>query len=245
MIIRVLGLAVVCALIPTSALAQSNWLKDKVNAVSQSGVTALKQTKLSDTKIGEGLKEALKVGITNAVQSTGKVDGFLKNDAIKILMPEKLRTLEKGLRMVGMGKPVDDFVVSMNRSAEAAAPAARDIFLNTLFEMNFDDVQKLYKGGPSAATEFFKGKTRQKLYEAFKPAVDKQLRQNDVVEKYKLLADKYRTLPLAKNLPAPAIDEYVINKALDGLFVVMGEEEKKIRENPQARVSTILQEVFK
>src|SRR5262250_2869089 len=114
---------------------------------------------LSDAKIGEGLKVALKVGTENTVNLTGQTDGFFANQAIKILMPEKLRTVETGLRAVGYGPKVDEFVLSMNRAAERAAPAARGIFGDALGEMSFDDARKIWSGPDNAATEYFRSKT--------------------------------------------------------------------------------------
>src|SRR4030043_2201390 len=132
---------------------------------------------LSDEKIGSGLKEALKIGAENAVGLTGKTDGYFLNQAIKILMPEKLRTLEKGLRAVGYGPQVDEFVLSMNRSAEKAAPFAKQIFWNAIGEMTFEDVRKIYSGHETAATEYFQGRTSDKLTTIFKPIVSRTMKE--------------------------------------------------------------------
>ena len=112
---------------------------------------------LTDGKVASGLKEALQIGTQNAVNLTGKTDGYFKNEAIKILMPEKLRTLETGLRAVGYGPKLDEFVLSMNRAAERAAPAAKQIFWDAIGAMTFDDAQKILKGGDTAATEYLSG----------------------------------------------------------------------------------------
>ncbi len=121
------------------------------------------QTGLSDAKIGSGLKEALKVGTENTVNLTGRTDGYFMNQAIKILMPEKLRTLEKGLRAVGYGSEIDEFVLSMNRAAESAAPQAKQIFWDAIGEMSFEDARKILSGNETAATDYFKGKTTNRL----------------------------------------------------------------------------------
>jgi len=110
---------------------------------------------LSDSKVASGLKEALKVGTENAVKLTGKTDGYFKNEAIKILMPSNLRSLEKGLRAVGFGPKVDEFILSMNRSAEAAAPQARKIFGDAILAMTFDDARKILSGGDTAGYGLF------------------------------------------------------------------------------------------
>jgi hypothetical protein len=201
------------------------------------------QKGLSDAKIGEGLKEALKVGTENTVSFTGKTDGFFLNQAIKILMPEKLRTLEKGLRTVGYGPQLDEFVLSMNRSAEKAAPFAKQIFWDALGEMTFEDVRKIYSGHETAATEYFKGKTSDKLTTIFKPIVGKTMNEVGVTRQYKDLVGRYEAIPFVKKETFD-IDQYVVTKALSGLFHVLGDEEKKIRTNPAARTTDLLKEVF-
>jgi len=198
---------------------------------------------LSDEKIGSGLKEALKIGTENAVGLTGKTDGYFLNQAIKILMPEKLRTLEKGVRAVGYGPQVDEFVLSMNRAAEKAAPAAKDIFWNAIGEMTFEDARKIWSGKETAATDYFKAKTTDKLTATFRPVVEKTTNETGVTRQYKELVGKYESIPFVKKETFD-IDGYVVTKALDGLFHVVGEEERKIRTNPQARVTDLLKEVF-
>jgi len=199
---------------------------------------------LSDAKIGSGLKEALKIGTENTVNLTGKTDGYFLNQAIKILMPEKLRTLEKGLRAVGYGPQIDEFVLSMNRSAEQAAPAAKQIFWDALEQMTFEDARKILSGNETAATEYFKGKTTDKLTAAFRPVVDKSMNEVGVTRQYNELVGRYESIPFVKKETFD-LDSYVVTKALDGLFHVLGDEEKKIRTNPQARVTDLLKEVFK
>jgi hypothetical protein len=201
------------------------------------------KSELSDAKIGSGLKDALKIGTENAVGLTGKTDGYFLNEAIKILMPEKLRTVEKGLRAVGYGSQVDEFVLSMNRAAEQAAPAAKDIFWNAIGEMTFEDVRKIWSGNETAATDYFKRKTTDKLTAAIRPVVEKTTNEVGVTQQYKELVGKYESIPFVKKETFD-IDGYVVSKALDGLFHVVGEEERKIRTNPQARVTDLLKDVF-
>jgi hypothetical protein len=231
-------------LIPAIALAETKWLNKTLEAIKTKSTSTITQTKLSDTKIGAGLKEALKVGINNAVKSTGKTDGFFKNQAIKILMPEKLAAVEKGLRMIGMGPKIDEFVLSMNRAAEKASPSAQNIFIDTIFNMNFDDIQKIYKGGDQAATNFLKEKTYSKLKETFTPFVNKTLDEYQVTKSYKDLVAQYQKIPLAQKPGIPDINDYVISKTLNGLFAVLGQEEGKIRKDPTARITPLLKEIF-
>ena len=199
---------------------------------------------LSDAKIGSGLKEALQIGAENAVNLTGHKDGYFMNQAIKILMPEKLQTVEKGLRLVGQGDQVDAFVLSMNRAAEKAAPSAKGIFVDAITKMSFDDAKKILSGGDTAATDYFRAKTGDSLTAAFTPVVKDSMKEVGVVKQYQQLQGSYQSVPFASSLPSFDIESYVVGKALDGLFLVLGQEEKKIRTDPGARVTDLLKSVF-
>ena len=235
MVIRMLVVAMVILLSAIPASAQLDKILKSLGGGEKSG--------LSDAKIGSGLKEALKVGTENAVHLTGKTDGYFLSQVIKILMPEKLRTFEKGLRAVGYGPQVDEFVLSMNRAAEKAAPAAKQIFWDAVGEMTFDDARKILSGSDTAATEYFKGKTTDRLTATFKPVVDKSMNEVGVSRQYKELVGRYESIPFVKK-ESFDLDQYVVTKALGGLFYMVGEEEKKIRKNPAARTTDLLKEVF-
>src|ERR1700675_231800 len=155
-------------------------------------------TNLSDTKISSGLKQALQIGAEQAVKITGRPNGHFSNPDIKILMPNNLRTLEKGLRLVGYGPKVDDFVFSMNRAAEAAAPAARQIFIDAITAMSFDDARRILSGGDTAATDYFKEKTTPQLTAAFRPVVEQTMAKNGVTQQYNSLVSQYQQLPFAR-----------------------------------------------
>jgi hypothetical protein len=198
---------------------------------------------LSDAKIGSGLQEALKVGTENAVLQTGQNDGFLMNKAIKILMPKSLQTIEQPLRLVGYGPQIDEFVVGMNRAAEKAVPFAKDIFWAAIGEMTFDDARKILNGKDTAATDYFKAKTSKKLQTAFLPSVKEVMDQVGVNRQYNDLIAKYKDVPFSKSV-AFDTNQYVTEKATDGIFFVVGQEEKKIRTNPAARATDLLKEVF-
>lgn len=207
------------------------------------GLGVSQPANLSDSNIVAGLKEALHIGTENAVRSTGRPGGYFQNKVIKILMPEQLQTLEQGLRMIGYGPQVDEFVLSMNRAAEQAAPLAKEIFWNAITEMSFEDARNILTGGDTAATEYFKAKTSKQLSAAFRPVVKKTMNEVGVTRQYKELVGKYQSIPFVQELTFD-LDEYVVTKALDGLFYVVGEEERKIRTNPAARVTDLLKEVF-
>ncbi|MFI5328446.1 MAG: DUF4197 domain-containing protein [Candidatus Rokuibacteriota bacterium] len=199
---------------------------------------------LSDAKIGAGLKEALQVATEKTVGLTGKTDGYFSNQAIKILMPEKLRNFESGLRAVGFGGQVDELVLGMNRAAERAAPQAKQIFFDAIGAMSFDDARKLLNGGDTAATEYFRGKTTPRLTTAFRPAVEQSMNQVGVSRQYKDLVGRFDSIPFAKS-QAFDLDGYVVDRGLGGLFTVLAEQEKQIRTNPTARATDLLKEVFK
>ena len=236
MVFQALVLAVYFLVSASPALAQLDQIFKGLGSMG-------KQGGLSDVKIGSGLKEALQVGTENTVNLTGKTDGYFSNQAIKILMPEKLRTLEKGVRAVGYGPKIDEFILSMNRAAEKAAPAAKQIFWDAIGEMTFDDAKKILSGGDTAATDYFKAKTTDKLTAAFRPVVDKTMDEYSVTRQYKELVGRFQAIPFMKSETFD-IDSYVVGKSLDGLFYVLGQEERKIRTNPTARVTDLLKEVF-
>ncbi len=201
------------------------------------------QSSLPDVKVDAGLKQALQVATEKSVSLTGRPNGYFSNQAIKILMPEKLQTVESGLRMVGYGPQVDEFVLSMNRAAEQAAPAAKKIFIDAITGMTFDDARKILSGGNTSATEFFKAKTTDQLTVAFRPVVDKTMAQTGVVQQYQALMGWFDAIPFVRSQTFD-IDGYVVGKALDGLFHVIGEQETLIRTNPAARTTELLGEVF-
>jgi hypothetical protein len=203
-------------------------------------------TSLSDTQIGAGLKEALSVGIKNTIALLGKQDGYLGNPAVKILLPAGIQKADPLLRKAGFGPKLDEFVLSMNRAAEKATPLAADIFASALTDMSFADAEKILKGGNTAATDYFKATTSKKLLQAFQPTMHTAMDNYAVTKNYEDIMGKLKTIPLAGTLAGKIdIEHYVASKALDGLFTTLGQQEAKIRTDPQARVTTLLQDVFK
>ena len=220
------------------------WLAVAASLFAPCDQLALAQARgLSDATIASGLKEALQVGTQNAISLTGRPDGYFQNAAIKILMPSQLQPIEKGLRAVGYGPQLDELVLSMNRAAERAAPAAKPIFLEAITAMSFDDARKIVTGSPTAATEYFKGKTSAQLTAAFQPVVAQTMREVGVTRQYQELMGRAQAIPFLKSAPFD-LDGYVVGKSLDGLFYVLGQEEQKIRTNPAARATDLLKQVF-
>lgn len=191
-----------------------------------------------------GLKEALNVGARNGVSSVSKPDGYFGNQLIRIPMPPNIERIERTLRRYGMHKEADAFILSMNRAAEKAAPQALSFFVAAVREMSIPDAVKILHGGDTAATDFLKAKTYDRIYGAFKPAVSSAMSDVGVTRSFKQMMDKARTVPFLKS-EVVDLDSYVTSKALDGLFVVVGQEERKIRKDPKTRVTELLRTIFK
>ena len=194
-------------------------------------------------QIAAGLKEALRIGTEHTTALTGKPDGYYRNPSIRIPMPEQLQAFEKGLRVFGFGPQVDEFVLSMNRAAERAAPQAAEIFVGAIDQMTFADAQQILSGTDTAATEYFKAKTSAQLTAAFRPHVERAMNQVGVTRQYKDLVQHFRTIPFPKTKLID-LDQYVVGKGLEGLFLILGQEEQAIRKNPAARVTDLLKQVF-
>jgi hypothetical protein len=220
------------------ALARATGDQDEVQMISP-----FRQGGPDEQTVVSGLKEALAVATANAVTEVARVDGYFSNLTIKILMPQRIQNVADMLNMLGFQKEVDAFVLSMNRAAEHAAPRAEPYFVQAVKEMTFEDARSILKGGDTAATEYFKAKTYNNLYEAFKPAVSASMNDAGVPGSYKAMMEKYQSLPFMKPVSLD-LDHYVTEKSLDGLFTMVGEKEREIRTNPAAQVTTLLRKVF-
>jgi hypothetical protein len=198
---------------------------------------------LDEGTILSGLKDALSVGTKNAVNLVSKLNGYFGNEAIKILLPDKIQKGAELAGKLGFQKQVDEFILSMNRAAENAAPKAASHFADAIRSMTIEDARRILSGGDTAATEYFKTKTSSKLYEEFKPSVTESMNQVGVTHAYNAMMDKVPAVPFVKS-ESLDLDRYVTTKALDGLFYMVGQEEKKIRTNPVARTTDLLKKVF-
>ncbi len=207
---------------------------------------AQQQSYLDDSTIVKGLKEALATGTERAVTEVARPDGYFGNQLIKILLPNKVQRAADLLGTLGYQQQVDEVVLTMNRAAEKAAPKAAAFFGDAIRKMTVEDARGILRGGGTSATEFFEKKTRSQLYDAFKPAVSKSMDQVGTARAYKEMLGTYGMAPLAAlaGIPSLDLDAYVTNKALDGLFRMVAEEEKKIRTNPAARSTDLLRKVF-
>jgi hypothetical protein len=209
---------------------------------------------LSQDQVVQGLKEALSKGVQAAGSRLGHDGGFLTNLNVKIPMPDKLRTVEKTLRAVHQDKLADEFVDTMNHAAERAVPEAAEVFGDSIKNMSVADAKAILTGTNNAATQYFRTATGTNLFDKFLPIVKKATDQTGVTSTYKRFMEKVDggtsfggIGSLGRSVLGPEafdVDGYVTNKALDGLFKMVAEEEKRIRENPIARTSDLLQKVF-
>ncbi len=198
---------------------------------------------LSQNEIVNGLKEALEVGTSKTVQALSKTDGYYKNPKLKIPLPESVQKFEPILQATGFESDLNEFELSMNRAAEKAAPKAKALFVGAIKEMTFADADKILNGPDNAATKYFQDKTAAKLETLFKPVVNQSMNKVGVTQYYKNVSEQIKTIPFAKKY-AIDLDTYVTEKSIDGLFIRLAEEEAKIRNDPAARVTDLLQKVF-
>ena len=198
---------------------------------------------LSNQDAASGLKAALEKGAGVAVDLLGRTDGFLGNGAVKIPLPDSLKKYEKLMRNLGMGKYADELVLTMNRAAEAAVPEAKKLFSDSIRKMSVQDAKGILTGGQTSGTEYFKRSTTDQLRQRFLPIVKKATAKVQLADKYNEYAQKGVQFGLVKKEQAN-LDDYVTQKALDGLFFMVAEEEKKIRQDPVKAGSDIIKKVF-
>jgi len=218
-------------------------LGKKLDGLLNKGNSDQQGSNLSENEIISGLKEALNVGIKNGATQASSLDGFLKNEAIKLMLPPELQRAEATLRKLGLGSEVDKFIVSLNRAAEDAAKESVPIFTSAITSMSVKDALGILNGADTAATSYLKRTTNTGLYDAFFPVVEKTLDKNEATRYYTDLANAYNKVPLVKKIN-PDLKQYATQKAMDGLYHLIGEEEKKIRKDPVARVTQTLKKVF-
>lgn len=239
-----------CLVVATGAASGQSLekqLKDRLLGTSSKTSTS----NLTEGQAAGGIKEALAQGVDRAVRQLGKPDGFFRDQAVKILVPEKLQQVANLARQLGAGKRVDAFELSMNRAAEKAVPAAAGILSDAVRQMTLQDAIGLVRGGDTSATDFFRRSSEQKLYDAFLPIVAKQTAEVGVTRKYKDFSKKAGGSSLGALLgggqggtSSADLDDYVAREAIDGLFHVIAEQEKQIRNNPASRTTDLLRAVF-
>lgn len=214
-----------------------------VNNVLNSVITGTGGTSISNQEVVSGLKEALTIGSKNSTVKASALDGFYKNPAIKIPFPPEAKEMDQTLRNLGMSKQVDQFVKTLNRAAEEAAKDAAPIFVSAITNMSIGDGITILKGADNAATAYLQNQTTPQLKAQFKPKVAAALNKVQITKYWNPLAKKYNKLPLAKKMN-PDLEAYVTDRAIQGLFKLVADEELKIRKDPAARVTDILKKVF-
>lgn len=211
---------------------------------SSGSTTTTSGSNVTNNEIISALKQALEIGAQNAGGKLSSVNGYLGNQLIKIVIPAEAQKVESTLRSLGMGAEVDKAITAMNRAAEDAAKQAVPIFVNAIKGMSIQDGLSILKGGNSAATNYLKGKTTQSLTNAYRPVIQKALAKVDATKYWTQIFTVYNQLPTTRNKINTDLVAYVTERALNGLFVTIAEEENMIRQNPQARVTDLLRKVF-
>lgn len=197
----------------------------------------------SSLEIGQGIKQALEIGIAAGADQLSAKDGFFGNMAVKILFPPEAQKVEKTLRTLGLGSLADNVVLSLNRAAEDAAKEAKPIFLSAIKQMTVTDATNILLGNSDAATQYFKKATTAQLMEKFKPVITTSLNKVDATKYWTDAAGQYNKLPLVKPVNTD-LSDYVTQKAIDGMFIQVAQEELKIRGNTASRSTSLLQKVF-
>lgn len=264
--------SIALAFIISTSIAQANW-QDMASSVLKSVTetksttttsTTTSTTSLSNSTISSGLKEALKKGVNVAVATLGKENGYLNNELVKIPLPDNLENVKSLVIKAGGEKYVNDLVTAMNSAATEAAPKTADIFIKAIEKLSIDDATKILNGADDAATTYFKSNTVSELKALITPIVEKSIASNDVASYYSSFNSFYKTnvksyvesssvMSYAKSfgvdsyLPGSSdesLNDYITNKAIDGLFTMIEKEEKAIRENPVERTTSLLKQVF-
>ncbi|WP_288984119.1 DUF4197 domain-containing protein [uncultured Flavobacterium sp.] len=198
---------------------------------------------LSQGEIGNGLKEALNNGISKQVSKLTATDGFFKNEAVKILLPDELKAVDKKLRQIGMGKLADEGLKVINRAAEDAVKEATPIFVDAVKQMTFTDAKNILMGNESSATTYLQNTTSTALYAKFNPVIKNSFTKVGADKVWKEIITKYNSIPLVKKVN-PDLTDYTTNKAMEGVFKMIAVEEKEIRTNLASRSSDLLKKVF-
>lgn len=228
------------AVLPFVSCSQN--LKDLTKNFPEINTSPVSSAPTNDEVIS-GLKEALNIGISKGADLVSQPNGYFGNTLIKIMMPQDAKNVEEKLRELGFGQQVDNAILTMNRAAEDAALKAKPIFVNAIKQMSISDAMGILKGANNAATEYLKQATTTQLTTAFKPVIQQSLDKVDATKYWKQVFDTYNKIPFVKQVNSD-LTGYVTQKALDGLFYQIAQQEAKIRSNPKEQVTELLKKVF-
>lgn len=223
--------------------ASAGWWDKGRELLEDFGVEEQASRALSDGEIGDGLKEALRVGSERVVGQLGQTDGFNGDPKIHIPLPKSLKKVNKALSAIGMGSMLDDLELKLNRAAERATPKAKRLFVDAISEMTLDDVKKIYSGPDDAATQYFRSKMSAPLSKEMLPIVEGTLNEVGAVKSYDRVVGKYESLPFVGDVKSD-LNGYVVDKGMDGIFHYQAREEAAIRNNPAERTTELLKKVF-
>ncbi len=221
----------------------TNAVKSTSSSASASSNSTSGVASLSNSEASGGLKEALTQGVGKAVSTLGAADGFFGNKEVKIPLPKYLKKVEKGMKLMGMGKQSDELVLKMNRAAEAAVPEAKVLLVDSIKQMSLADAKTILTGPQDAATQYFKRTTSKQMGEKFLPIVQKATEKVQLAETYNKYAEMGSKFGVIKSEDAK-IEQYVTNKALDGVYLMIAKEEAAIRKDPLGQASSLLKKVF-
>lgn len=247
-VLRKVFISAVVAGVLVSGGAGAAWqdlLKSATDAVKGGSVaTPSAAGVLSNDQVIQGLKEALSIGTEKAIGILGQQGGYMNDTAVKIPVPDGLKSVAKGLRAMGQGKLVDEFEQTVNQAAESAVPETLSIFGDSIKDMSVEDAKGILNGSDTAATDYFRNSSSEKLTSAILPIVQEATRQAGVTSSYKALVGKVGFMGNYVDMDALDLDNYVTSKAMDGLFLKLAEQEQLIRQDPIARTTDILKTVF-
>ncbi len=240
------GALVLFFVLSSNLFAGTSWTesgKSLLNKLGQESASSQTPSPLSDTEIGSGLKEALRVGSETVVSQLGKTDGFNADSLIHIPLPENFETVRKALGKVGYSNMLDDLELKLNRAAEMATPKAKELFGKAITEMSIEDVQTIYKGPEDSATQYFRGKMTPELTKEMTPVVEESLSQVGAVQAYDEVMGKYKSIPFMPDVKED-LNGYVVEKGMDGIFYYLAQEEAAIRSEPLKQTTTLLKRLF-
>lgn len=225
--------------------ADSDWLNKGINILKtvDGSQNSTQSTDAGSDEIGQAFKEALQIGSENVVTQLGGIDGFNADPAIHIPLPDQLNTVKTMLGKVGMSGMVDDLELKLNRAAEAATPKAKELFRQSIVDMTFEDIMKIYKGPEDSATQYFKEKMSASLGEEMRPIVDDSLSRVGAIQSFDAVMGEYKNLPFVPDVKANLTD-HVVQKGMDGIFYYIAREEAAIRKDPVKQTTDLLKKVF-
>jgi len=231
----------ILALLVSTTASGASWFDRVKGALSGESKSV---SELTTSEVGNGLKEALRVGTKRVVENLGQTDGFNLDPNIRIPLPSQLQQAQRLLEKVGMDGLLTDLEVRLNRAAEIATPKAQRLFIETIQDMTLEDVMAIYNGPDDAATQYFREATSTQLAAEMKPVVDEGLAEAGAVKAYDTMLERYNAIPFAPKVNAD-LGDYVVEQGMNGIFFYLAEEEAAIRENPAKRTTELLKKVFR